>query len=150
MREFIRHPADVPIQVQSAATSGFEGRSTQNVSFGGLAFASATSIEPDTLIALRVPYLDPAFEVPAARVAWCRHEGNQYVIGVQFPDSEEAFRVRMIEQLLHIENYRVRSRYAMDAGSRPRKPRVPGLRSTQRRFRTRRGYEVRGGAAEGF
>jgi hypothetical protein len=106
MREFIRHPADVPIQVQSALDRGFENRSTQNVSFGGLAFSSATAIEPETFITLRLPYLQPLFEVAEARVAWCRNEGSQYVIGVQFPDSEEAFRVRMVEQLLHIETYR--------------------------------------------
>jgi PilZ domain len=106
MREFIRHPADVPIQIQSARDRGFENRSTQNVSFGGLAFSSATAIEPETFITLRLPYLQPLFEVAAARVAWCRNEGSQYVIGVQFPDSEEAFRVRMVEQLLHIETYR--------------------------------------------
>lgn len=106
MREFIRHPADVPIQIQSASHGGFEGRSTQNVSFGGLAFSSKTSIEPESFITLRLPYLEPAFEVAAARVAWCRNEGDHYVVGVQFPDSEEAFRVRMVEQLLHIESYR--------------------------------------------
>jgi hypothetical protein len=106
MREFIRHPADVPIQIQSALDGGFENRCTQNVSFGGLAFSSATAIEPETFITLRLPYLQPLFEVAAARVAWCRNEGDQYVIGVQFPDSEDAFRVRMVEQLLHIERYR--------------------------------------------
>ncbi|MGH9893404.1 MAG: PilZ domain-containing protein [bacterium] len=106
MREFIRHPADVPIQIQCAPDNRFEGRCTQNVSFGGLAFSSATAIEPETFITLRLRYLQPVFEVPAARVAWCRNEGSQYVVGVQFPDSEEAFRVRMVEQLLHIESYR--------------------------------------------
>jgi hypothetical protein len=106
MREFIRHPADVPIQIQYVRDGEFENRCTQNVSFGGLAFSSATAIEPETFITLRLPYLQPLFEVAAARVAWCRNEGNQYVIGVQFSDLEEAFRVRMVEQLLHIESYR--------------------------------------------
>ena len=106
MREFIRHPADVPIQVQSASDGRFEGRAAQNVSFGGLAFSSATAIEPETFITLRLPYLLPVFEVATARVAWCRNEGTQYVVGVQFQDPEEAFRVRMVEQLLHIESYR--------------------------------------------
>jgi len=106
MREFIRHPADVPIQVQVAARGQFEDRSTQNVSFGGLAFSLATAIEPETLVTLRLPYLHPVFEVATARVAWCRDDDGQYVVGVQFQDSEEAFRVRMVEQLLHIEGYR--------------------------------------------
>ena len=106
MRQFIRHPSDVPIEVQSGSHNSYERLCTKNVSFGGLAFSSDAAIEPETIIALRFPYLKPAFEVPAARVAWCQNEGNQYTVGVQFLDSEEAFRVRMVEQICHIENYR--------------------------------------------
>ena len=39
-------------------------------------------------------------------MAWCQNEGGQYAVGVQFLDSEEAFRVRMVEQVCHIESYR--------------------------------------------
>jgi len=106
MRQFIRHPSDVPIEIQSAPDDGYIRRSVKNVSFGGLAFSSDAAIEPETIIALRFPYLKPAFEAPAARVAWCQNEGGQYTVGVQFLDSEEAFRVRMVEQICHIENYR--------------------------------------------
>ena len=106
MRQFIRHPSDVPIEIQSAPDAGYVRRSTKNVSFGGLAFSSDAALEPETIIALRIPYLRPAFEVTAARVAWCQNEGDQYAVGVQFLDSEEAFRVRMVEQVCHIESYR--------------------------------------------
>jgi hypothetical protein len=106
MRQFIRHPSDVPIEIQSAPDDGYIRRSVKNVSFGGLAFSSDAAIEPETIIALRFPYLKPAFEVPAARVAWCQNEGGQYTVGGQFLDSEEAFRVRLVEQICHIENYR--------------------------------------------
>jgi hypothetical protein len=106
MRQFIRHPSDVPIEIQSAPGNDYVRRCTKNVSFGGLAFSSDAAIEPETIIALRFPYLKPAFEVPAARVAWCQNDGNQYAVGVQFLNCEEAFRVRMIEQVCHIESYR--------------------------------------------
>jgi hypothetical protein len=106
MRQFIRHPSDVPIEVQSAADKGYVQRSTQNVSFGGLAFLSDTPIEPETFIALRIPYLRPVFELPAARVAWCQKEGSKFAVGVQFLDSAAAFRARMVEQICHIESYR--------------------------------------------
>ena len=106
MRQFIRHPSAVPIEVQSAPQNGYKGRSVKNVSFGGLAFLSDAAIEPETIVALRFPYLKPAFEVPKARVAWCRNEGSQYAVGVQFVNVEEAFRVRMVEQICHIESYR--------------------------------------------
>ena len=106
MRQFIRHPSDVPIQVRADSAGSYIGQHTHDVSFGGLSFSSDTPIEPESFISFRIPYLRPAFEVSAARVAWCRQEGDQYTVGVQFPDSAEAFRVRMVEQLLHIEGYR--------------------------------------------
>jgi PilZ domain len=106
MRQFIRHPADVPIQIRSDTGGAYAGRAAENVSYGGLAFSTDAAIEPDTLIGLLIPHVQPPFEVSAARVAWCRHEGERYLIGVQFPDSEVAFRVRMVEQVCHIKNYR--------------------------------------------
>ena len=106
MRQFIRHPSEVPLEVRCAPDSGYVRQCIRNVSFGGLAFGSDTAIEPETIIALRIPGLRPVFEVPAARVAWCQNEGGQYAVGVQFLDSEEAFRVRMVEQVCHIESYR--------------------------------------------
>jgi hypothetical protein len=105
-RQFIRHPADVPILIRYEAHATYVQRETKNVSFGGLAFSSDTRIEPDTMVSLRFPYLKPVFEVPTARVAWCESEGSRYAVGVQFVDSEEAYRVRMIEQLCYIESYR--------------------------------------------
>lgn len=105
-RDYIRHPADVPIQIRCESDSEYVRRHTKNVSFGGLAFSSDTRLEPDTVVSLRFPYLQPVFEVPTARVAWCKSEGSRYAVGVQFVDSDEAYRVRMIEQLCHIESYR--------------------------------------------
>jgi len=106
MRQFIRHPADVPIEVSRAADSGYVGHCTKNVGYGGLAFLSDTAIEPESVVALRIPCLRPVFEVSTARVAWCKNEGGQYAVGVQFLDHDVAFRVRMVEQVCHIVNYR--------------------------------------------
>jgi PilZ domain-containing protein len=106
VRQFIRHPSDVPIQIRRDPDGGYVAQHTQNVGYGGLSFTSDTELEPESFISFRIPYLRPAFEVAAARVAWCRREGDQYMVGVQFPDSEEAFRVRMVEQICHIESYR--------------------------------------------
>lgn len=82
------------------------GHRTQNVSFGGLAFSSNATLEPGTLVTLRIPYLRPAFEAISARVAWCDAEAGRYLVGVQFADAEMAFRMRMVEQVCHIESYR--------------------------------------------
>lgn len=71
MRQFIRHASDVPIETRCASDSGYLGRCGKNVGFGGLAFLSDTAIEPETIVALRMPCLRPVFEVATARVAWC-------------------------------------------------------------------------------
>lgn len=106
MRQFIRHPSDIPIEILFAPHRDYETKRTHDVSFGGLAFFSDTAIAPDCIVALRIPTLQPAFEVPAARVTWCQKVSSRNAIGVQFLDSAEAYRVRMIEQVCHIESYR--------------------------------------------
>ena len=106
MRQFIRHPSEIPIEIKCAPESSYVQRSTQNVSYGGLAFLSDTAIELDTIIGLRMPHLRPAFELPAARVAWCHQEGSGFAVGVQFLEAAQAFEVRMVEQVCHIETYR--------------------------------------------
>lgn len=106
MRQFIRYPVDIPIEIGLAPDTGFVQRSTRNVSIGGLAFFSDMATMPKTVIAMRIPYLRPLFEVTAGRVAWCHHEGGKLFVGVRFFFSAEAYELRMIEQLKHIENYR--------------------------------------------
>jgi hypothetical protein len=106
MRQFIRHPSEIPIEIRIASDHGYVQRSMQNVSYGGLAFYSDTAIDRDTIIGLRMPHLRPAFEVRAARVTWCHQEGSGFAVGVQFLDATEAYQVRMVEQVCHIESYR--------------------------------------------
>ena len=106
MRQSTRHPAEIPIEVQSELAEQPVGHSTRDVGFGGLAFSSNATLEPGTLITLRIPYLQPAFEAIAARVAWCDAEGARYVVGVQFADADIASRMQMVEQVCHIQSYR--------------------------------------------
>jgi hypothetical protein len=106
MRQFIRHPSDVPIEVRVAAESDYVVRSGKNVGFGGLAFLSDKAVAPETFVGLRIPCLRPVFEVATARVAWCKNKGSRFAVGVQFLDADVAFRVRMVEQICHIEKYR--------------------------------------------
>lgn len=106
MRKFIRHPLDVPIEIRCAPDGSYILECTQDVSFGGLAFLSDAAIEPGGIIKLRIPYFMPVSDVTTARVTWCKHTGSKYAVGVEFLDSAEAFRVRMIEQVCHIESYR--------------------------------------------
>jgi hypothetical protein len=107
-REFIRHTADVPIEVRTV-----EGEQTSatglNVSHGGLAFVSELCPAQGATIEIAIPDVDPPFQAHA-RVAWCRPEDDAFLVGVEFLDSTDAFRARMVEQVCTIERYREKVR----------------------------------------
>lgn len=48
---------------------------------------------------------ETAFEADG-RVAWCRPEGVGYSVAVNFDEGINAYVLRMVEQICHIENYR--------------------------------------------
>jgi hypothetical protein len=104
-RRFIRHTADVPIEVRAVPGSEAILQQGKNVSEGGLAFVSDTCPAVDDVIELRIPEVDPPFEAHA-RVVWCRPEEGRFLVGAQFLDASDAFRARMVEQVATIEKYR--------------------------------------------
>ena len=57
------------------------------------------------MITIRISCVKPDFGA-RAQVAWCHPEGEGFVIGVAFTASSDMFRVRMIEQICHIEHYK--------------------------------------------
>jgi c-di-GMP-binding flagellar brake protein YcgR len=106
MRQYIRHPLDVKIEIRCSPDHDFVKHSTQNISFGGLAFCSENAVEPGSIISLLFTYLEPPFEVAEAQVMWYQKTGSNYLIGIRFHNPDDAFRVRQIEQICHIESYR--------------------------------------------
>jgi hypothetical protein len=105
MRQFIRHPATIPIEVTSDDRIAHGAPQLRNVSLGGLAFESDFRFEPEAIVKLRIAFVKPAFET-RARVIWCSERGRRYELGVQFLDPQDAFIGRMVEQVCHIENYK--------------------------------------------
>ena len=111
MRHFIRHPAEIPIEVSAVDQGGSRAPRLVNVGMGGLAFRSDSAFRPAHIVKVRIGYVRPPFET-TARVAWCRAANGGYELGVAFVDPDEAFRARMVEQLCHIEQYRKQVRDA--------------------------------------
>lgn len=107
MRQFIRHPIDVPVEIGIDGESGpLSGYHTHDISLGGLAFRSGCAVKPGQEVEICIGCVQPPFQAHA-RVAWCKpHPLSGYELGVTFLDSEDAFRARMVEQLCHIEDYR--------------------------------------------
>jgi len=109
MRQFIRHPIDVPVEIdiEQDPTWGAGNGRTQDVSAGGLALHVAQPVLPGRQVLLSIAYVEPPFQAQA-QVAWCRPDDSAdgYELGLSFLDAEVAYMARMVEQLCHIEDYR--------------------------------------------
>jgi hypothetical protein len=112
-RQFIRHPADVPIEISMGTEPAAGGPratgTTRDVSLGGLAFHSLSCPDRGQLVEIHIPTVKPEFRTQA-RVVWCRSLAEGYEVGVAFLASSDAFRVRMVEQVCQIEHYRAEVR----------------------------------------
>jgi hypothetical protein len=105
MRQFIRHPAEIPIEVTARGRLTHVTHDTFDLSIGGLAFHYDREFEPGNVVEIRIPIVRPPFEVDA-RVAWCKPGKGRFELGVEFLAQDDAFLVRMVEQVCHIENYK--------------------------------------------
>ena len=103
MRRYIRHPANIPIEInvekQPVITS-----TTSNVAVGGLCFESCNNIDLGCRIQLNINIHEP-FEAHGV-VVWCKPNNDHFEIGVQFDDEYTKYAVRMVEQVCWIEDYR--------------------------------------------
>ena len=82
-----------------------------NVSLGGLAFISQVPFETLQRVKITIPLLQrrnrPEEEnCLVGNVVWCEKSGKNYEVGIEFDKSKDVFRLRMIEQICHIEHYR--------------------------------------------
>ena len=96
----------MPIQVVLDRVDDDDGEETlTNISLGGLSFVSPNALEVLQKVRVCIPIIkkDNFLE---GRVVWCEKVKNGYEVGLEFERSEEIFRLRMIEQICHIEHYR--------------------------------------------
>lgn len=105
MRKFIRHPADIPIEIHYLSLAAPREERLNNISTGGLSLQTAQYLEKGTLVDIKIPVSRPPFETKA-RVVWCEKKGDQFDIGVEFDEEKEAFRARMVEQVCYIQHYK--------------------------------------------
>ena len=78
-----------------------------NVSLGGLAFISPKPLDVLDRVRISISILERDREL-IGNVVWCEKSVTEdgYEIGVEFEKSQDVFRMRMIEQICHIEHYR--------------------------------------------
>ncbi len=111
-RHFIRHPLALPLAYEvvrpKPGQQPSEGTSeTINVSIGGLLFSAKHLVKPGALIAIKMPFEDKIFNIKAKVVRCVENlETKLYDIAVSFLKLREAFKVKMIEQIYLISEYR--------------------------------------------
>ncbi len=109
IRRYIRHPTDVPIRVTLDLVGDnrddSDDETLTNVSLGGLAFISRQPLKVDQMVQVSIPMLKQDNQL-SGKVVWCEQSQNGYEIGLEFEGSKDVFRLRMIEQICHIEHYR--------------------------------------------
>jgi len=105
IRKFIRHPSDVPIQVTLDRVDDDSDETLTNISLGGLSFVSRQAVEVSQRVRVCIPIIKEDNFIEG-KVVWCEKSKNGYEIGLEFDRSKDVFRLRMIEQICHIEHYR--------------------------------------------
>ena len=105
MREFIRHPTDIPLRYDLADVTADQEDFLNDVSAGGLSFKSSRYITPGSHINITIPLHEPVFTAEGV-VAWCREADDSFLAGVQFLGEKDEFKLRMVEQVAYIEHYK--------------------------------------------
>lgn len=104
MRNYIRHPTSIPIKVSSSGEVSSQVR-VNNLSAGGLSFFTDLPVKVGSVVDLMIPFVTPDYQGEGV-IVWRRSHAPGYEVGVRFANDDEYFRVRMVEQVCQIEEYR--------------------------------------------
>lgn len=114
-RRFIRHLLVSPLEFQIEKETDDKGKEqkaerseTIDVSEGGLLFMSKQEVAENMIITLNMPLYDKVFKIKAKVVHVNKESATGlYRVGVSFISYVDAFKVKLIEQIYLIEEYRV-------------------------------------------
>ncbi|MEE9494066.1 MAG: PilZ domain-containing protein [Gammaproteobacteria bacterium] len=106
MRVYIRHPSDISIRLQVVPTNTLNTEQLSNFSQTGLCCSNSTALEKETIVDICIPDISPPFETRAC-VVWCHKTDDGYKIGLNLLNTEESYRLRMVEQICYIERYKI-------------------------------------------
>lgn len=102
---FIHHPAGYPIEWRTCRQHNPEPECDYTrQSHIGLCFEAEKYIKPGTLLELSIN-LRGETQKFSGRVILVRNMGSQFEIGVWFTTKSDASRLRIVEQICHIESY---------------------------------------------
>lgn len=105
MRNYIRHPTSIPIHI-SAGVHDTRQVMVNNLSAGGLSFVTDIAVKVGSVVDLMISCVTPDYHGEGV-IVWRRsQEPKGFEVGVRFANDDEYFRVRMVEQVCQIEEYR--------------------------------------------
>jgi len=105
MRNYIRHPTSIPIHVSTGTQASVEV-TVNNLSAGGLSFLTDIPVKVGSVVDLMIPCVNPDYQGEGI-IVWRRHQPPEgFEVGVRFANDDEYFRIRMVEQICQIEEYR--------------------------------------------
>jgi len=106
MRGFLRHPIDIPIELEVIGKSCGATQQLNNISLGGLSCETGEFLELGTLVRIRINCVTPVF-VMNGQIVWCLEKNKGYDVGIEFDaKDQEIFTLRMVEQICQVERYR--------------------------------------------
>ena len=107
IRRHIRHVTGIPVEVNLEYHQNYQASedTITNVSIGGLCFIADDRLDVDEAIQVRFPILDENTSIDG-KVVWCNKTERGYEVGLEFNDPEEVERLKMIEQICQIEDFR--------------------------------------------
>ena len=101
--QYISHPYQVPICLES--TEAFVTNSHEPLSYGGLRCYWKDKITVGRFLQISLPELNPEF-FAKSQVIWRRTIADGYELGLVFLDRNQAYKMRMLEQVCYISCYR--------------------------------------------
>ncbi len=105
MRNFIRHPADIPIKIIKDDNGDHRQQPLQDISTGGLRCRFNEHVDVGTEIKIIIDLVEPILEI-SGKVVWCSPADESYELGIEYQGEKDVYRLRMVEQICHIEHYR--------------------------------------------
>ncbi len=106
VHDMIRHPVEIPLEVKAVVAADGQSNRKQVVC-GQLSFHFPMMIAVGVLLSVCIPSIN-AQEKLHGQVTSISHSSHGFMIAMSFQSEKEAFRMRMLEQLCQIEDYRQR------------------------------------------
>lgn len=103
---YIQHPCSIPAQISLCEAPYTESHQKDASIHTGISLVTDTFFATGTELEVEISIHQPGFKA-TGKVAWCLPiEDGLFRTGICFNDADTAYKVRMVEQLCYIEQYR--------------------------------------------